>query len=718
MVNLIMDGRPLQARDGQTILDVANAANIYIPTLCNHPKLAPFGGCRMCLVKVEGMRSVVPACTTPVAEGMKVTTSDGELVDLRQSILELILSEHPSACIVCEDRELCFKYHREPQKAGSCTGCKTCPNLEGCELYKVAENLGIRNIGIKIEYKNIPVRRSDPFLDRDYNICILCGRCVRVCDEIRGESAIAFTQRSGQATIGTAFDKPLLDGDCVFCGACVDTCPTGALSEKRTKWGGKAEAILTTACMLCPVGCALFVESKFGRVLNSRPTNGGPNDAQLCSLGRFCLPPLVNYNKRLEYPMVRKGSALQPVDWDAAIARAAEKLRAYKPGEIGIVVTPSLTNEAGYLLARFAREVLHTDNIFLASRMAAPAAEAMKALQGQAGPRGTIADLASAGTIVVVGADLEVEAPVLLPPIYHAKKKGAGVVFIGDVHKLPRYSDIHVRPKDMFHFLVEVANRAVPEAARSMGLPSVHLPGEEAGQAAAVAEKLKTGKFAMVFGEQVCGPDAARTIALLGNIAALARGALLPAWDGGNVQGMLELGIGGRSPGPIKALYLTQQMETIPDGVELVILQDIYRSDAMNQAEVVFPATAFTETDGTATTLERRVQRVAKCAEAPKMAMEDWAIISALASAMGGQGFGYAGAGEVTGEMFSKFAGMGLGLLPRPVEAPARAVDIGRIPSCAADPLAPRKGPAHRGNPVRDVVDDYERVLAKWGVPK
>jgi predicted molibdopterin-dependent oxidoreductase YjgC len=716
MVNVTLDGRTFQAKDGQTILDVANAANIYIPTLCNHPKLAPFGACRMCLVKVEGMRSAVPACTTPVAEGMKVTTNDDELNGLRQSILELMLSEHPSGCILCDDRELCFKYHREPQKAGSCTGCKTCPNLESCELFKVAEKLGIKEIGVPIQYKNIPVRRGDPFLDRDYNICILCGRCVRVCDEIRGESAIAFTQRSQQATIGTAFDKPLLDGDCIFCGACVDTCPTGALSEKRTKWGGKADAIWTTACMLCPVGCALFVESKFGHVLNSRPTNGGPNDAQLCSLGRFCLPPLVNYSKRLEYPMVRKGSALQPVDWDAAIGRAAEKLRAYKPGEIGIVVSPSLTNEAGYLLAKFAREVLHTDNLFLASRMAAPAAEAMKAVQGNAGPKGTIADLAAAGTIVVVGADLEVAAPVLLPPIYHAKKKGAGVVFIGDIHKLPRYSDIHARPKDIFHFLVEVANRAMPEVARSMGLPSIRLSGGEERQAAAVAEKLKTGTLAMVFGEQVCGPDAAKTIALLGNIAVHAKGALLPAWDGGNVQGMLDLGIGGKSAGAIKALYLTQQIGKIPEGVELVILQDVYQSDAMKQAEIVFPATAFTETEGTATSLERRVQRVVKCAEAPKMAMEDWAIISKLASAMGGQGFGYAGAGEVTDEIFRKSAGMRLGL--QPIVASAKALDIGGVPSCAADPLAPRKGPAHRGKPVREVVDDYERVLAKWGVPR
>jgi len=694
MVNLVIDGKPLQATEGQTILEVALAANIYIPTLCHHPKLQPFGACRMCLVKVEGMRNVVPACTTPVAEGMKVTTKDAEIDGLRQGILELILSEHPSSCIVCEDRELCFKYHREPQKAGACTGCRTCPNFDGCELFKVAERLGVRDIGVKIEYKNIPVRRDDPFLDRDYNICILCGRCVRVCSELRGEDAIAFTQRSQKATIGTAFDRPLLESGCVFCGACVDTCPTGALSEKRTKWGGKPDAVLTSTCLLCPVGCAIWVDSKYGRVINVRPTAGGPSGGQLCALGRFCIPPMFNAQERLEYPLVRKGGALVPVGWDEALAFVAARLKSFKPDELGFVVSPALTNEAGHLLQKLARTALGTGNLLLASRLAGPYMEAFPA---GAPPRGTFADLAKADTVLVVGSDLEVDAPVLAVPAHQARRKGASFVAVGKLHRRPRYVDMHVEPASLHSFIAEVARLAGPAPSGAAGT-TPGLTGGEREKAAEIARALK-GKVAILFGGQLAGPDAARTIALLGSLASSTGGTLLPIWDGGNVQGMLDVSAAGSFGGNVRALYLTHQVEKIPDGAGFVVLQDVFRSALMDRADAVLPAAAFTETEGTATSLEGRVQRLERCAAPPRMALPDWEIFARLGTALGAAGFGQRSAEEVRQGM--------------PRSAPMTATG-----HAGGETLSLRKGPAYRGCPVRELVADYERVMARWEVPR
>jgi NADH dehydrogenase/NADH:ubiquinone oxidoreductase subunit G len=327
-----------------------------------------------------------------------------------------------------------------------------------------------------------------------------------------------------------------------------------------------------------------------------------------------------------------------------------------------------------------------------------------------------MADLASAQSILVVGSDPEVDAPVLLPPIYQAKKHGAAVLYAGKVAKLPRFTDVHATPGNLLEFLAEVARKAFPAQAGAMGLPHPNLPAPEARLAHEMGERIARGRLAVVFGPQIAGPDGARTVALLAAMASHANGALLPAWDGGNVQGMLDLGISGSAPGKLKALYLTQPIEKIPEGVELVILQDIYRSDLMDRAEVVLPASAFTETDGTATSLERRVQRVVKCAGLPKMAQEDWAIISRLATAMGGQGFGFASAKEVTDEMVKAHPAMKPGLAPG--QPSVKAVDIGAIPASAPETLAAGHGMCHRGAPVREMVDDYDRLLVKWRVPK
>ena len=168
-----INGKEVPCAKGQSVLDVAAAAGIYIPTLCNHPHLPPFGACRICLVKVEGMRWFNPACTTPARDGMVVQTEDEELQALRRSILALTLSEHPNSCIVCKDKALCAKYNVCPTKAGRVTGCNLCPAKETCELKKVADYLKLEDVGYELDYHYYPLERKDPFYDRDYNLCIL-----------------------------------------------------------------------------------------------------------------------------------------------------------------------------------------------------------------------------------------------------------------------------------------------------------------------------------------------------------------------------------------------------------------------------------------------------------------------------------------------------------------------------------------------------------------
>ena len=258
-----IDGVEVPFTEGQTILEAARGAGIGIPALCAHEGLEPFGACRQCVVRVEGMKGFPVSCSTAASDGMVIHSDDEEVLRLRRNVMKLILSEHPHSCIVCNEREGCEKLKGEPEKAGRVTGCSTCSKRPTCELRKICDDLGLVEGDIPMEYKGLPLERDDPFLDRDYNLCILCGRCVRVCQEVQGASAIAFTDRSSRTKVGTLFERPHLDGPCRFCGACIDVCPTGALSARGSKWQGEPDSRTASTCAFCSLGILLFFCSCF-----------------------------------------------------------------------------------------------------------------------------------------------------------------------------------------------------------------------------------------------------------------------------------------------------------------------------------------------------------------------------------------------------------------------------------------------------------------------
>jgi len=225
-MKVIIDGKSIETDSKRTILDIARDNGISIPSLCDHPELIPFTGCRLCLVQIEGKRGFLPACSTEPEEGMKVKTQTPKLRRLRKQILELILSEHPNACLICQEKENCDEMKSTIRKVGEATGCVLCPNNGRCQLQDVVEEIGIERVHFPSVYKNLEVQRGDPFFDRNFNLCILCGRCVRICREVRGLSTLTFIQRGPETVVGTALDRSLRDSNCQFCGACVDVCPT------------------------------------------------------------------------------------------------------------------------------------------------------------------------------------------------------------------------------------------------------------------------------------------------------------------------------------------------------------------------------------------------------------------------------------------------------------------------------------------------------------
>jgi NADH dehydrogenase/NADH:ubiquinone oxidoreductase subunit G/NAD(P)H-flavin reductase len=354
-VKLTIDSKIVTTKEGETLLECALRHDIQIPHLCNHPCLPAFGACRMCVVEVEGMRGYPTSCTTPVAEGMAVKTNTNTLQELRRNILGLMMLEHPSACLVCSKRELCEEYRPNADKAGRTTGCHTCNNKEFCEVRILAEDLGLSELAVAPFYHNRPIERSEPFIDRDLNLCILCGRCVRICKHQHGTAVIDFVGRSSRTQIGQAFERSLREANCRFCGSCIDVCPTGSLAERYAKWFGRPDSFTQTTCTFCDAACALELGTKEGRLVTAKAVN---ENVPVCVLGRFAAAEFVNGTERLKTPYLRKNKILREVEWDEAIKTAAEKLKAFSGGEFAFVCDSTATLEDRYIFKKFANEVM------------------------------------------------------------------------------------------------------------------------------------------------------------------------------------------------------------------------------------------------------------------------------------------------------------------------------------------------------------------------
>jgi predicted molibdopterin-dependent oxidoreductase YjgC len=368
MVKLKIDGQKVTVRKLSTILDAARKLDIPVPTLCHHPELSPFGGCRLCLVEIKGSPKPVTACTTFAREGMEVTTTSPRLEDLRRTTLELILSDHPKDCMVCE-------------RAGD------------CKLQELAYFYGIRENRFEGERRIYTKKDNNPFVERDMEKCILCGKCVRICDEIQGVGAIDFAYRGLKTKIVPPFERDL---DCEFCGQCVAVCPTGALTGKMwTNRGRQNFKEVDTVCTYCGCGCNITLFVRHNQVVRVSSREDTINEGWLCAKGRFAYG-FINNPDRLTKPLIRiapketpplaKGgirggkpylaeggnggvnsSSFKEVSWDEALDYITEKLKEtkdkYGSDSIGGLSSARCTTEENYLFQKFMRAVIGTNNV-------------------------------------------------------------------------------------------------------------------------------------------------------------------------------------------------------------------------------------------------------------------------------------------------------------------------------------------------------------------
>ncbi len=353
-MQLTIDGRVIEASPGQTVLDAARAAGIYIPALCYHPKTGKAGRCRACVVEVEGQRGLKESCALPVRDGMVVHTDTPKVDQTRRMVVELLLSEGHHNCISC-------------QANGQ------------CELQEMAYHLGIERPAYLIESEPTPVDASSEGVVRDTDKCIHCGRCVLACQNVVVNEVLAFAYRGSHAEVVCDDDLPMGDSSCVQCGECVQVCPVGALVLRQPK-ERKIRPSETTAtkvtCPYCGVGCQIDLHTQDNKYAFAMAHEGHwerqPNKAMLCLKGRFGLD-FVDAPDRLRAPLIRRNGELVEASWDEALDLVAERFKTVKaehgPDALGFFASAKVTNEENYALGRFARAVIGTNNIDHCARL-------------------------------------------------------------------------------------------------------------------------------------------------------------------------------------------------------------------------------------------------------------------------------------------------------------------------------------------------------------
>lgn len=419
---------------GETLLSFIRreADASLVPTLCDAPNLDPFGACRVCSVEValekDGPVKTLASCHTPVGEGQYIYTSTPSVQKLRKNIIELVLTDHPLDCLTCE--------------------------VNGnCELQTVAAQVGIREVRYP-EGENHLHKTKDlthPYMTSDLSKCINCYRCVRACDEVQGEFVLSMAGRGFDAHIVKGLDQTFMDSDCVSCGACSQACPTSAISDIFQSKSVQATESTRTVCTYCGVGCNLDIATSNGEILAiTAPYDAEVNQGHTCLKGRFAFK-FYDHPERLDAPMIKREGVFEKVTWDEVYTYITDKFKYYKatfgPDSMAGISSSRCTNEENYLMQKFFRAVLQTNNIDGCARVChSPTALGMQRTFGTGAATNSIDDIKDTNCILVIGANPTDAHPVTGAKLKQFAMKSDNVSIVIDPRRteLARYATHHL----------------------------------------------------------------------------------------------------------------------------------------------------------------------------------------------------------------------------------------------------------------------------------
>ena len=605
MVNLKIDGKEVKVEEGTNLIDAAEKAGVHIPNLCYLKGMKGIGACRLCLVEVEGGKAPVIACNTRVKEGMSIATKTDKVQEIRKFVIDLILSMHPLDCMTCT-------------KAGV------------CNLQQYAYDFEIKESSFSRKKFGYPTDSSNPFIKRDPEYCVLCGRCIRMCKS-QGTDVLEFSGRGVGAKVVTALDRPLQESGCTFCGSCVDACPVNALLEAdRWRKGREWEyEKVNSVCLSCGNGCSISVSTKDGDVI--KINSGSPDgsvEKYICAIGRFGFDCLRS-EMRIIKPMKRVNGELKETTWEDAVKTVSEKLK-FAGAKAEFISTGNILNEDALLMKKLAADVVKTKN-YDSSVTLYSDYDSLK--NGNA-------DLENADLFVLIGTAPDQWARVIpaLDAVVRRKMNNDGAKLIVVNSGQPAISKVASA------FLKGEEVRMTEELAQAMISKGVKAPKEmveslahvdPSDMAMSAADILKAAKAPVILSSPALYKAAS-------NLSLIKSEAVSVPFEA-NAKGVVLMGLTTEGKkfrnmvsSPSEVLYAIGEVPVTkrPDTCFLIV-QSSHMTELATQADVVLPAASALESEGTIIDYLGRLKEVKKAVDPAGESKSNSEIFIAVAEELG-----------------------------------------------------------------------------------